>query len=59
VAGTASGVSADVTDAAQDTIGNVHVDDEAGPPNYQTLPAFWSAEVTNVHAEPRPRLSSG
>jgi hypothetical protein len=49
-AGTSSGVGADVTDAAQDNIGNVYVDDEAEPPNYSTLPSFWSAEVQDVAA---------
>lgn len=48
--GTASGVGADVTDAAADSIGNVYVDDEAEPPNYSTLPSFWSAEVQDVAA---------
>jgi Spherulation-specific family 4 len=47
-AGTAAGVGTDVSDAAQDGIGNVYVDDEAEPPNYSTLPAFWSAEVQDV-----------
>jgi hypothetical protein len=49
-AGTSSGVSTDVSDAAKDGIGNVYVDDEAEPPNYSTLPAFWSAEVADVAA---------
>ncbi len=49
-AGTSSGVGADITDAAQDNIGNVYVDDEAEPPNYSTLPSFWSAEVQDVAA---------
>jgi Spherulation-specific family 4 len=47
-AGTTSGVSTDVGDAAKDDIGNVYVDDEAEPPSYSTLPAFWSAEVADV-----------
>jgi Spherulation-specific family 4 len=47
-AGTSAGVSTDVSDAAKDGIGNVYVDDEAEPPNYSTLPAFWSAEVADV-----------
>jgi len=51
-AGTASGVSSDVSDAAKDGIGNVYVDDEAEPPGYSTLPAFWSAEVADVAALP-------
>src|SRR5271155_2208997 len=40
----------DVSDAATDGIGNVNVDDEAEPPNYSTLPAFWSTEVADVAA---------
>lgn len=51
-AGTASGVGADVSDAAKDGIGNIYVDDEAEPPNYATLPAFWSSEVTDVAGVP-------
>jgi hypothetical protein len=47
-AGTARGAGADVTDAARDGIGNVYVDDEAEPPGYATLPAFWPAEITDV-----------
>jgi hypothetical protein len=50
--GTASGVGADVSDAAKDGIGNVYIDDEAEPPNYATLPAFWSSEVTDVAGVP-------
>jgi Spherulation-specific family 4 len=49
-AGTSTGVGTDVTDAANDGIGNVYVDDEAEPPNYAALPAFWSAEVADVAA---------
>jgi Spherulation-specific family 4 len=51
-AGTTSGVGTDVADAAADRIGNVYVDDETGTPTYATLPAFWSAEVSDVRAEP-------
>jgi hypothetical protein len=51
-AGTASGVGTDVTDAANDEIGNVYIDDETGTPTYSTLPAFWSTEVADVRAEP-------
>jgi hypothetical protein len=51
-AGTSAEVGADVSRAAAAGIGNVYVDDEAEPADYQTLPAFWSAEVTKVHAEP-------
>jgi hypothetical protein len=51
-AGTSAGVGTDVGDAAADGIGNVYVDDEAEPPGYTTLPAFWSTEVTDVRAEP-------
>jgi hypothetical protein len=47
-AGTSAGVGADISDAADDGIGNVYVDDEAEPPNYSTLPSFWSAEVQDV-----------
>ncbi len=47
-AGTAAGVGTDVSDAVSDGIGNVYVDDEAEPPNYSTLPAFWPAEVQDV-----------
>ena len=53
-AGTSGGVGADVSDAAQDGIGRVYVDDEAEPPNYGTLPAFWSAEVQDVADTPAP-----
>jgi hypothetical protein len=49
-AGTSSGVGTDVTDAVGDGIGNVYVDDEAEPPNYSTLPSFWSAEVSDAQA---------
>ncbi len=49
-AGTSAGVGTDVTDAGKDGIGNIYVDDEAEPPNYSTLPAFWSAELTDVAA---------
>jgi hypothetical protein len=48
--GTSTGVGTDVTDAAKDGIGDVYVDDEAEPPGYATLPAFWSAEVADVAA---------
>jgi hypothetical protein len=51
-AGRSGGVSTDVSDAAKDGIGNVYVDDEAEPPNYSTLPAFWKTEVSDVQAEP-------
>jgi hypothetical protein len=47
-AGTSAGLSADISDAERDTIGNVYVDDEAEPPNYSTLPSFWNTEVTDV-----------
>ena len=53
-AGTSAGVGADVSDAAQDGIGNIYVDDEAEPPNYSTLPAFWSAEVQDVAGTTAP-----
>jgi hypothetical protein len=51
-AGTSAEVGADVTDAAADWLGNVYIDDEAEPPTYATLPAFWSTEVSDVQAEP-------
>src|SRR5580658_524804 len=47
-AGTSAGVGTDISDAAQDDIGNIYVDDEAEPTNYSTLPAFWSAEVQDA-----------
>ncbi len=50
--GSAAGVGTDVSTAAADGIGNVYVDDENEPPTYQTLPAFWSTEVTDIAAEP-------
>jgi len=50
-AGTSAQLSDDVSAAAADGIGNVYVDDEAEPPNYATLPAFWSAEVSGAAAE--------
>jgi hypothetical protein len=53
-AGTSAGLSTDISDAASDTIGNVYVDDEAEPPNYSTLPAFWSTEVADVAGEECP-----
>lgn len=49
-AGTAAGVGTDVTHAASVGIGNVYVDDEPEPPNYSTLPVFWSAEVADAAA---------
>jgi trimeric autotransporter adhesin len=47
-AGTSAGLPTDISDAQQDGIGNIYVDDEAEPPNYSTLPAFWSTEVQDV-----------
>jgi len=47
-AGTSAGLAADISDAQHDGIGNIYVDDEAEPPNYSTLPAFWSTEVQDV-----------
>jgi hypothetical protein len=47
-AGTVAEVGTDVTDAIKDSIGNIYVDDEAEPPNYATLPAFWPTEVRDV-----------
>ena len=49
-AGTSAGVGTDVSEAARDSIGNVYIDDEAEPPNYSALPAFWSTEVQDVAA---------
>ena len=46
--GTSVGVPTDISDAQEDGIGNVYVDDEAEPPNYSTLPAFWTTEVQDV-----------
>jgi hypothetical protein len=48
--GTSTGVGTDVTHAAGTGIGNVYVDDLPEPPNYATLPSFWSAEVADVAA---------
>jgi Spherulation-specific family 4 len=57
--GTAAGVGTDVSDAVSDGIGNVYVNDEAQPPNYSTLPAFWSAEVQDVAAAtPNPAVQT-
>jgi Spherulation-specific family 4 len=47
-AGTAAGVGTDISDAVADGVGNIYVDDEAEPPNYSTLPSFWSAEVQDA-----------
>ncbi len=47
-AGTSAGLAADISDAQQDGIGNIYVNDEAEPPNYSTLPAFWSTEVQDA-----------
>jgi hypothetical protein len=47
-AGTSSGLPTDISDAQNAGIGNIYVDDEAEPPNYSTLPAFWSTEVQDV-----------
>jgi hypothetical protein len=47
-AGTSAGLATDVSDAQQDGIGNIYVNDEAEPPNYSTLPAFWTAEVQDA-----------
>jgi hypothetical protein len=50
-AGTAAQVGTDVSDAAADRIGNIYADDE-NPATFQALPAFWSAEVADIAAEP-------
>jgi Spherulation-specific family 4 len=47
-AGTSAGLATDVSDAQQDGIGNIYVNDEAEPPNYSALPAFWPAEVQDA-----------
>jgi hypothetical protein len=47
-AGTSAGLATDISDAQQDGIGNIYVDDESEPPNYSTPPAFWSTEVQDV-----------
>lgn len=47
-AGTSSTVQTDLTDACHDHIGRFYEDDEAEPPNYATLPAFWTTEVSDA-----------
>jgi spherulation-specific family 4 protein len=55
----ASGAGIDVADAAADRIGNIYIDDEPEPdPGYQTLPAFWSAEVADVAGVPPAGLAA-
>jgi Spherulation-specific family 4 len=54
-AGTAQGAGTDVADAARDRIGNVYVDDEAEPPGYAALPAFWPAEIADVTRATAPQ----
>jgi hypothetical protein len=46
--GTATTIGEDIGGAARDNIGNFYEDDENEPPNYSTLPAFWSTEVNNT-----------
>lgn len=46
--GTTGSIGGDVKDAVNDHIGNFYEDDEAEPPNYSTLPAFWTTELTDV-----------
>ena len=46
--GTSQGAGTDVADAARDRIGNVYIGDEAEPPGYAGLPAFWPAEIADV-----------
>lgn len=48
--GTPSTIGTDVNDAVKDGIGNFYEDDENEPPNYSTLPAYWSTEVSDVAA---------
>jgi len=47
-AGTSSTIDTDVQYAVNDNIGNIYEEDEAEPPNYSTLPAYWSTEVSDV-----------
>jgi Spherulation-specific family 4 len=47
-AGTSAGLATVISDAEEDGIGNIYINDEAEPPNYSTLPAFWSTEVQDV-----------
>jgi Spherulation-specific family 4 len=47
-AGTSAGLTTDISDAQAAGIGNIYVNDEAAPPNYATLPAFWSTEVQDA-----------
>jgi Spherulation-specific family 4 len=47
-AGTSAGLTTDISDAQAAGIGNIYVNDEAEPPNYATLPAFWSTEVQDA-----------
>jgi hypothetical protein len=47
-AGTTGTIGTDANDATKDHIGNIYEDDEAEPPNYSTLPAFWTTEVNDV-----------
>jgi hypothetical protein len=46
--GTSADLATALSDAQQDDIGNIYVDDEAEPPTYSTLSAFWSTEVQVV-----------
>ena len=46
--GKSTTIGVDVKDAVKDHIGNFYEDDEAESPNYSTLPAFWTTEVTDV-----------
>jgi hypothetical protein len=47
-AGTSSTIGTDISDAIKDGIGNFYETDEAEPPNYSTLPAYWSTEVSDA-----------
>jgi hypothetical protein len=53
-AGTSAGLPTDISDAQEAGIGNIYVDDEAEPPNYSTLPAFWPTEVQDVAGTTTP-----
>ena len=53
-AGTSPGIGTDAADAARDGIGNVYIDDEAEPPGYAKLPAFWPAEIADMTGATAP-----
>lgn len=49
-AGSSSTIGNDVNHAVKSHIGNFYEVDEAQPPNYSTLPSFWTTEVRDVKA---------